>query len=249
MAQRARLEMLLHRTIRVQEEERKRLSLELHDSPVQWLTSAIYRLEAGLQAINKGRYQETGVELRRVQDALDKTLTELRSLTASLHPPELEKVGLAQALLRHVDAFQRATDIAIHFKLQGSIPRLSAASELAFYRVAQEALFNVRKHSKATAVQVELKLDKDSLNLVITDNGIGFEVQGKPRTLNGHLGLAGMEERARMLGGSFSIQSRHGAGTRITLRVPLQELVITQEHPEPTVVETVNNPAISEVAA
>ncbi|MFQ5874252.1 MAG: sensor histidine kinase [Dehalococcoidia bacterium] len=132
-------------------------------------------------------------------------------------------MGLVKALARHADAFERDAGILCHVEEGSPVPRLSAPAELAVYRVVQEALSNVRKHSRATKVHIQVGLHKGVFRAVVRDNGIGFEVEDSRRTENGHLGLAGMEERARMLGGTLAIQSMAKAGTQVTLLVPLPE--------------------------
>ena len=224
VSQRTRLEQLLERVIRAQEDERKRLSMELHDSPVQWLTSAVYRVEACLEFVRRGQHLRARSELEEIQEVLDTTLAELRHTTSALHPPALEKVGLVKALAQHADAFERDTGILTHFEESGFVPRLPASVELAVYRVVQEALFNVRKHSQATTVQIQLGLHDGTFRAAIKDDGIGFEMDDSRRSEDGHLGLAGMEERARMLGGTLAIQSTPGAGTQITLLLPSGEI-------------------------
>ena len=223
VSQRTRLQHLLERVIRAQEDERKRLSMELHDAPVQWLTSAVYRLEACLEFFRRAQYQKAWEELEDVQGVLDKTLAELRHATAALHPPELEKVGLVKALIRHVNGFERDTGILCQVEESETIPRLSPPEELAVYRVIQESLSNIRKHSQATEVKIKLGQQDGALRAVVWDNGIGFEIEDSHRAEDGHLGLVGMEERARMLGGTLTINSIPEVGTQITLLIPLSE--------------------------
>ncbi|MFQ5933244.1 MAG: ATP-binding protein, partial [Dehalococcoidia bacterium] len=237
VSQRTRLEQLLERVIGAQEDERKRLSMELHDSPVQWLTSTVYRLEACLEFFHRGQYQRAWKELEEVQGVLDKTLSELRHTTATLHPPELEKVGLVKALARHVDAFERDTGTPVSFEEDGFAPRLPAPVELAAYRVIQEALSNVRKHSEATRVQITLGQNNGAFRAVVRDNGIGFEVDDSRPNDNKHLGLVGMEERARMLGGTLSIHSMPRAGTQVALMIPLPRPHIDFDQPVEATIE------------
>lgn len=217
VSQRTRLEQLLERVIKAQEEERKRLSMELHDAPVQWLTGAVYRVEACIEYFNRGQQSRAHKEMLEVQHALDTTLNELRHTAAALHPPALDKVGLVKALGRYTEAFERDTGILCHFESAGSVPRLPAQEELAIYRIVQEALSNVRKHALATQVHVRIECQESRLSASVRDDGVGSEVDDRRRVEYGHLGLAGMEERARMLGGSLDVQSSPGAGTEITL--------------------------------
>ena len=219
-AERARLEQLLERAVHDREEERKRIAMELHDSPVQWVTSAIYHVEACLGLLPKGEKKGARKQLEIVHRALDKSLQELRQTASALHPPELEKVGLEKCLARHADIFELETGILTNFQAFGPVPRLDAPVELAAYRVVQEALSNVRKHSNATEVSLQLGMHNGALWAILKDNGEGFEVDDGSSTDSTQLGLAGMEERAHMLGGTLGIQSTPGEGTRITLLIP-----------------------------
>ena len=150
---------------------------------------------------------------------LDTTLSELRRTTAGLHPPELDQVGLVKALARYANGFERDTGILTRFEEKGFVPRLSAPVELAVYRVVQESLSNARKHSQATEVQIQLGIHEGVFKAMVRDNGIGFEMDDSRRTDEGHGGLAGMEERARILGGTLAIQSTSKGGTQISLTI------------------------------
>ena len=233
-SQRNRLEQLLGRTVSAREDERKRLALELHDSPVQWLTSAAYRVEACLGFLGKGQHQKARKDLEEVQEALNETLEELRHTASALHPPELEKVGLIRSLTRYTDAFERATGVLVQFREHGTVPRLSQAVELAAYRVVQEALSNVRKHAEATEVKLDVGLHNGTLWATIRDNGNGFQARDVTPNGTSHLGLAGMEERAHMLGGTLGVQSAPPQpGTRITLLIPYNDTFdVTEQYLE-----------------
>ena len=222
-SQRTRLEQLLGRAVWAREDERKRIALELHDSPVQWLTSAVYRVEACRGFFRKGEDQKARVELDEVHAALNKTLEELRNTSAALHPVGLEKLGLIKALARYADGFERDTGILAQFREHGVVSRLPIPAELAAYRVIQEALCNVRKHSQASEVKLDIGMHNGTLWATVRDNGIGFQVDDVSLTGNGQLGLAGMEERAHMLGGTLGVQSSRETGTQITLLVPYTE--------------------------
>ena len=216
----SRLEQLLERAIRGQEDERKRLAMELHDSPVQRLTGAAYRLEACLENLRRGNQNSANSDLKEAQKSLDTTLEELRHTSAALHPSQLDKVGRVRALASYVDAFERNTGILISLRHNGSIPPMPDPIELAVYRVVQESLSNVRKHAHARNVELQIGLHNGAFAATIKDDGIGFEVDDSRLDDNLHLGLAGMGERAHMLGGTLGIQSTVGAGTQITLLIP-----------------------------
>jgi len=171
-------------------------------------------------------------ELQEIQRVLNRTLDELRHTASGLFPPELEKVGLAKALKHSADVFERDTGILTRFSEDGTLPRLAAPVELAAYRVVQEALSNVRKHSRATEVKLSMGLHHGTLWAAVVDNGIGFDPESDGLSRNGHLGLAGMEERAYMLGGTLGIQSTQLKGTRITLLIPYtRDPEVPQESP------------------
>jgi len=230
--EKTRLERLLDMAVGAREEERKYIAMELHDSPVQWLTSAAYRLEACLGQSRRGNKQVSEGELQGIQRVLNRTLDELRHTASGLFPPELEKIGLAKALKHSADVFERDTGILTRFSEDGTLPRLAAPVELAAYRVVQEALSNVRKHSRATEVKLSMGLHHGTLWAAVVDNGIGFDPESDGLSRNGHLGLAGMEERAYMLGGTLGIQSTQLKGTRITLLIPYtRDPEVPQESP------------------
>ena len=236
LEQRARLEKLLERVINAQEDERTRLAMELHDSPVQWLTSVVYRLEACQEYFKRGMLEKVQNEMEQIQNVLDTTLAELRHAASALHPPELEKVGLVKAIARYADTFERDTEIACLVEETGAVPRLPAPVELAVFRVVQESLSNIRKHSQASRVKINLGLGGRMLRASITDNGVGFE-QDESREGSGaeNLGLPGMGERARMIGGTLSVRSAPNAGTQVILMVPYTESqeTPTEEAPRP----------------
>ena len=221
--QRTRLRKLLAQTITVQEDERRRLSIELHDSPLQMIASALYRLEACLDSIRHGESAAATAELKRVRGLLDGTLEELRRTTGALHPPELEKVGLVKALARYIRAYERSAGPTCDFRTVDPVPRLPDHVELTVYRIVQEALSNIHKHSRATRVEVRLGVEEGALNLVVSDDGVGFDPECLLESEYPHLGLAGMEERVRMLGGSLDINSTAGRGTEISLVIPEQQ--------------------------
>lgn len=240
LEQRARLEKLLERVINAQEDERTRLAMELHDSPVQWLTSAVYRLEACQEYFKRGMLDKVQKEMGQIQSVLDTTLAELRHAASALHPPELEKVGLVKAVARYADTFERDTEITCIVEETGVVPRLPAPVELAVFRVVQESLSNVRKHSQASKVKINLGLGGRMLRASITDNGVGFEQDdGRTGVGAGNLGLPGMGERARMIGGTLSVRSAPNAGTQVILMVPYAE---SQEAPT----EEAARPAVSQ---
>ena len=220
VSQRSRLEHLLQRVIGAQEDERRRLSMELHDSPVQWLTSVVYHVEACIESLRKDRNERALAELADIKALLDTTLSELRHTTAALRPPDLDRDGLSRALTAHAAAFESDSGIWCRIESAHEFPRLSPDVELTVYRVVQEALSNVRKHSGATEVRVRFRVEGDRPVTTITDDGRGFDVDAALASGTGRMGLLSIQERARLVGANAYISSKPGGGTQITLRLP-----------------------------
>ena len=200
-----------------QEEERRRVSRELHDQTCQQLASLA--IDIGGLAANPVLRKDMRAELKALQARAVKTSEETRHLAYELHPSVLEDLGLVASLRALCKESSGREGFHAEFTnrgLPGAIPREVASC---FYRVAQESLHNVVTHSGAKRATVELTWQAGILTLTVEDNGIGFDpeaVKGQ-----GQLGLVGIEERARLIHGKLSIASRPGNGTRIALEVPL----------------------------
>jgi len=215
--QQQRVEYLLGQSILAQEKERRRISLELHDTVAQRFVGACYSLQA-LEGQGSGKQ---GKGLKEVRDSLALGLKELRWAIESLQPPVLEG-GLVEALRRFGRAFCSETGLHFSLEVKGEPPRLSPLLEASAYRVAQEALTNVYKHAHATSVQMRVSFDGQGLTLKIGDDGQGFDPQ-QVLAQDGpsHLGLSGMRERAQALGGKVEVLSRPGEGTQVVLHLPV----------------------------
>lgn len=210
---RARLRRLLH----FQEEERERISRELHDRLGQLLTAigmdvgwAHNRCSEKLAPVGQ-RLQETA---HLVQEAIQVT----RDLCATLRPEELNGLGLKAALRKYVAEFERRSGLSIHFASR-LIEEVAHEAATNICRIVQEALSNVARHAEATKVTVDLRHTEQGLVVSVVDNGKGFELNkvSDVRTL----GLVGMEERARLMGGRLEVRSAPGAGTSVSLEVPI----------------------------
>jgi signal transduction histidine kinase len=219
--QQEHVERLLAKTVLAQEEERRRIAVELHDSVAQWLVGASYRTQSCGVLLSGSDSDMAQTELTEIENTIDRSLKEIRRVMLGLHPPALEELGLAHALRQLLEGL-KPEGVAYHFETEGELARLPESSELAIYRVVQEALNNVRKHSGASAVVVRLRFDPETVLVEIHDNGSGFNLA---RTMRGavsigHMGLLGMKERAGMLGGTVKVKSRPGKGTGVTLTLP-----------------------------
>jgi signal transduction histidine kinase len=215
---------LLDQTVWRAEEERIRIAAELHDGPIQRLTAVGYQLEeAALTLEVDGPHTQELLTL--AQGGLYAEINELRGLMATLRPPVLDERGLGLALADQVESFQRRT--GIHCTLESDRDtRIEPEIETVLYRVAQEALANVAKHSKARHVWVFLRADDDRADMQIRDDGIGFDpARVSGMVDNGHFGLAGMRERVEMAGGSYGLVSAPGMGTLIRVRLPRRRVL------------------------
>jgi two-component system sensor histidine kinase UhpB len=202
--------------LRAQEEERRRLARDLHDEVNQALTAILLRLEALSQAAPP----ELGDELSELKRLVNQAMNELLQLARQLRPTALDDHGLLPAMASHVRRFAAQTGIQADLNTHGETAALAPDQEIAVYRIAQEALANIARHADASQVQVDLRTGETGLELTVRDDGRGFEPREPDRAAEGGLGLGGMAERARLVGGELTIESRPGAGTELCLRVP-----------------------------
>jgi two-component system sensor histidine kinase UhpB len=198
--------------MRAQEEERRRLARDLHDEVNQALTAILLRLEALAQETPPERAPEV-VELKRL---VNQAMDELLNLARQLRPSALDDHGLVAALETQLKRFSARTGIEARLDTAGDADELADVIQTAIYRVAQEALTNVTRHAGATVVELAVLHKNGDVELRVSDDGRGFD----PAVRGGGLGLVGMAERARLVGGELDVRSAPGGGTTITLRVP-----------------------------
>lgn len=212
---------LLHRLVLAQEDERRHISRELHDQMGQQLTAIMMGLKT-LNAASYGR-QPAISSLQQLQQLTDQLAREVHSLAWALRPPALDDLGLETALYNYAEEWAERSRVVVDFHSSGfETERLPLTHETAIYRIAQEALTNVLKHSLADRVSFILERRGDHVLAVVEDNGRGFDVLAlQERSTNErHLGLLGMRERASLLGGSLAIESAPGIGTSVFVRIP-----------------------------
>jgi len=199
--------------LRAQEEERRRLARDLHDEVNQALTAILLRLEALAQGSPAERVAEVAELKRLATQAMD----ELISLAHQLRPTALDDHGLIPAIEAQLRGFGERTGIASKLEARGDAATLGEDQQTVIYRVTQEALTNADRHARAHNVEVSLSVDGGGVELRVRDDGIGFDPTA-PRSTS--LGLDGMAERARLIGGELDLRSAPGAGTELTLRAP-----------------------------
>jgi len=204
----------LRRAVSAQELERRRLARELHDETGQALTSVLLGLKAVEEAASPEEKRAAGAELREL---VVQTLQDVRRLAVELRPRALDDFGLVPALERLTGSLAEHTGIAVDFESALGDERLPSELETALYRIVQESLTNVVKHARATRASVLVARREGVVVVVIEDDGAGFE-PGRP---NDGLGLLGMRERAELVDGTLTIESREGGGTTILAEVPV----------------------------
>lgn len=206
--------------LNAQEEERKRVSRELHDDLNQRAAMLLIEFEA-----LEHRHPELPVECReplaRIKQDLIGISDDIRRIAQQLHPAVLEYVGLPTALESYCAEFSKREGIRARFKLPKHVVALTPDISLCLYRIALEALRNVARHSRARNADVELSIEPDEARLTVADDGAGFDPEASKDKLG--LGILSMSERARLVSGSFELQTRPGGGTRITVTVPIEE--------------------------
>ncbi|MBP7691289.1 MAG: HAMP domain-containing protein [Anaerolineales bacterium] len=207
---------------RSQEDERRRLARELHDDTVQALIVLDQKAQATAQGLKRGAPDapERVAELRQQIAAL---IAEVRRVIRALRPIYLEDLGLLPALEMLVQERGQAAGLQTEFVVTGQPLRLAPEAEIAIYRIVQEGLNNSLRHAQAARVQVEIRCAPAEFELSLQDNGRGFAVPDRLSDLTtaGHYGLLGMRERAELIGAQLELRSTPGAGTRLTLRLPL----------------------------
>jgi signal transduction histidine kinase len=206
----------VQRIVTGQEQERRRLSRELHDETGQALTSILLGLKSIEDAQGTERFPAALAELRAMVVA---TLQDVRRLAVELRPKALDDFGLVPALERLTSSFAEQTGITVQLESQLGATRLPDEVETVLYRVVQEALTNVVKHAQAEHVSVLLHSRPGRVAVVIEDDGRGFTDSGD---VSDGIGLLGMEERIGLVGGSFAVESTAGVGTTIAVEVPAE---------------------------
>jgi two-component system sensor histidine kinase DegS len=205
--------------LELQERERLRIGFDLHDGPVQTLASALLVL----RMVQESHSGEDGDALAEVERLLASALDEMYVLIDDLHGRPLDVDGLVDSLREHSVAFIASSGISVNLSVDGIETAMSRSLRIALFRIVQEALSNVKRHSGATNVDIHLELSEDAVCCTVADNGSGFFV-GDEVTIHGQrecCGLMGMRERAQLLDGVCDIESIPGVGTTVIARIPI----------------------------
>jgi signal transduction histidine kinase len=204
--------------LRVQEEERKRISRELHDETGQALM--VIRLYLGMMETG-GTAKNIRGKIRETVDVVDRTIEGIRRIIGKLSPLVLQELGLVAAIRKEAKDFARNTGVKARVLIAEDVGRLASGTEQAIYRVVQEALHNVAKHAHARNVTVQVERADELVNVIVEDDGVG--IHARSSNSRESFGLAGIKERISMLGGISRVISAKGKGTRIEISVPAGE--------------------------
>lgn len=217
------LNFYLQQVTRAQEHERQRIAQELHDETAQSLLLMAQRLDSLASTAKKRLNRDVAAELQEVRATTIEALMELRRLAQDLRPRILDDMGLVPALEWLADDLAEQDGIEARVEVDGTLPRLSEEGQLLLFRIAQEALRNIGKHSGASEATLSLRAYGDRLEMRVVDNGEGFTLPKAVGDLaaTGKLGLLGMHERARLLGGTLDIRSERRKGTTVVVELPV----------------------------
>ena len=207
-------ENFAEQVIAAQESERRRLAGDIHDGISQRLVGLTYRLDAAARAVDAADHASAAEQLEKARDLADLTLGEARSAISGLRPPVLDDLGLPGGLAS-LAASTPEVDLELHLEDR----RLPEHIEVALYRIAQESVQNVVKHSRALLAAVRFTVDDADATLEISDTGVGFDTS--PALPSSGYGMLSMAERAELVGGELSVRSEPGRGTTVTVTVPL----------------------------
>lgn len=218
------LQDLARRLVEMQEAERRHLAHELHEEVGQILAG----LKLSLASVAKQQDAAREFQLRIAQDLVTEVMRKVRALSLDLRPGVLDDLGLLPALEWYCKRYTEQTEVAVDFRANGLVTRLDGTVETTAYRILQEALANVARHSQVNAVEVRLTLQSELLTLQITDHGVGYSMENA-HCFCDHSSLTGMQERAALIGGVFEVTTGTGQGTTILVRLPIHPVYTSLE--------------------
>jgi two-component system NarL family sensor kinase len=220
----AKLKALAQRVVESQEQERARLSRDLHDGISQWLVSIKLQIEAGIIRLggDEEQQQAARASFERTAGELNKVLGEVRRISHALRPALLDDLGLAPALGHLADEFGQHSGMPVAFAARGQLEAIPAVVGTVLFRIAQEALTNIERHAGASRVELTLERSAGQVRLVVADDGAGFDPEVVAVQPQHGIGLRNMMERMDAIGGTLSIASSK-QGTRVTASVETRE--------------------------
>jgi signal transduction histidine kinase len=216
---------LFMRIVAAQESERQRIARELHDETGQALTAigmGLRGLSSSLKG-NKEEQKQTVQGLRQLESLTAQSLNELQRLITDLRPSHLDDLGLPSALRWYASDIEGRTSLVVQVEFTGKEREIGASIKTAIFRIVQEALTNVIRHAGAKHVFIKMAYLEEELQVQVRDDGNGFDPRASRKDRRIPWGLKGMEERAALLGGQFTLQSRPGQGTTVQVSVPYEQ--------------------------
>lgn len=213
------------RIIKAQEEERKRVARDIHDGPAQSMSNVVLKAEICERLIDVD-LEKVRDELRQLKRVVRESLQDVRKIIYNLRPMSLDDLGLVPTLQRYVSTFQEDSGVVVSFRTKGVYDDIKPVISLTVFRIIQEALSNINKHSFAQNATINIEFLEERLKLYIYDDGKGFNVTDlnvKSSDINGGFGIFGIRERVELLNGDFEINSEFGKGTRLNIALPLVE--------------------------
>ncbi len=205
--------------IEAQEDERARVSREIHDGPAQMLANVLLRSELIEKIYMQQGVNQAHQELKDLRKMVREALAEVRRIIYDLRPMALDDLGLTPTLEKYVRTLAQSTGIHIDMKVLGNERRLPSKMEVAVYRLVQESVQNACKHANPTEIQVKVEF-KDTLSILVRDNGRGFDTSQEREH---SFGIVGMKERIEILEGNMMIDSKEGKGTLILIQIPINK--------------------------
>lgn len=214
--------------IKAQEEERLRVSREIHDGPAQLMTNLIYQSSVCERLVDM-KPDEAKHGLQELRRQIKGCLTEVRHIIFDMRPMSLDELGLIPALKQLVNRLEERGVLKIDFQVDGKEHPLENHVEVCLYRMIQEALNNIHRHAHVTEAKIRMLYAPDHLALAVADEGVGFDMNEvkearRQGSGDGHFGFIGMEERAGIIGATFTVVSKPGSGTKIHIKLPYPDM-------------------------
>ncbi|MEE9217324.1 MAG: histidine kinase [Anaerolineales bacterium] len=213
---------VIEQIIDAQEEERRKISRQIHDGPAQSLSNFILQAEIAMRLFDTDQ-DKAREELNNLKAAANSTFSHIRDYIFDLRPMMLDDLGIVPTIRRYAEAFKEKTGLDLNVVVTGTERRLESHREVLIFRTVQALLQNVRDYAQATQVKVMVDLDDSQVRATVEDNGKGFDAESAMEEQGAAHGLRVNKDRLEQVGGSFEIESQPGEGTRVTFSVPVEE--------------------------
>lgn len=205
--------------IEAQEEERRRISREIHDGPAQMLANILLRADLVDRTFRERSGEEALIEMKSMRSMVRSSLQEVRRIIYNLRPMALDDLGLVPTIRKYLADLEEYHKMTITLSEHGSVDRLDSKYEVALFRLIQESVQNAVKHAAAEQIHVNIRNERNQVSVSIRDDGVGFDLAKKKEK---SFGIIGMRERVEMLDGSITINSKIGGGTTVYVKIPLK---------------------------